>query len=238
MSNARCVVLVPVAATIDPRCEVALGALERRGYAVRRVLGYSAIDFGRSSMASLALADGFDEFLWIDSDIVFHPDDVERLRGHGVPLVGGVYAKKGKPEFACEFLPDTRQMTLGTGGGLVEVRYLGSGFLLARREVYEGIRQMLELPECNQQFGRPIVPYYLPMLLPHRGGRWYLSEDYAFCERARQCGFATQADTAIRLEHIGGYGFTWEDVGRPKQPIPSYACNFNWQTGEGDSNAR
>ena len=71
--TARCVILVPVGATIDPRCEAALAALERRGYAVRRVLGFSAIDFGRSSMASSALADGFDELMWIDSDILFAP---------------------------------------------------------------------------------------------------------------------------------------------------------------------
>ncbi len=149
-----------------------------------------------------------------------------------MPIAGGVYAKKGRPEFACEFLPGTRQVVFGAGGGLVEVRYLGSGFLLARREVYETVRTTLALAECNQHFGRALVPYYLPMVVPHRDGHWYLSEDYALCERARQCGFKVMADTTIRLEHVGSYGYTWEDVGRPKQPIGSYACNFNWQTGE------
>ena len=227
--TSRCVILVPVGATIDPRCEAALAALERRGYAVRRVLGFSAIDFGRSSMASAALADGFDELMWIDSDIIFAPNDIEALRRHDVPLVCGIYAKKSKPEFACEFLPGTRQIIFGQGGGLCELRYTGCGFLLTRRAVYEQMRTQLALPECNQHFGQPIVPYFLPMLRPWRGGQWYLSEDYAFCDRARQCGFKVMGDTTIRLEHVGSHGFAWEDVGRPRQKIDRYSCNFDWQ---------
>jgi hypothetical protein len=87
-----------------------------------------------------------------------------------------------------------------------EARYSGCGFLFGRREVYERMRTQLALPECNKHFGRPIVPYILPLLIPHRGGHWYLSEHYAFCERARQCGFRVMADTTIRLEHVGSYG--------------------------------
>jgi hypothetical protein len=64
MAASRCVVLVPIGGAIEPRCEAALSGLERRGYTVRRVQGFSAIDFGRSSLASGALADGFDELLW------------------------------------------------------------------------------------------------------------------------------------------------------------------------------
>ncbi len=50
-------------------------------------------------------------------------------------------------------------------------------------------------------------------------GPWYLAEDYAFCERARQCGFKIMADTSIRLWHIGEYAYGWEDAGsqRPRR---------------------
>ena len=102
--------------------------------------------------------------------------------------------------------------------------------MLTRRVVYERMRTEQALPWCNQHFDRPIVPYFLPLLIPHRGGQWYLPEDYAFCERARQCGFQVMADTSIRLEHLGRYAYTWEDVGRRKEPIGRYTCNFNWQT--------
>ena len=88
--------LVPVAGAIDPDCEEALRELERRGYAVWRVRGYSAIDAARNQMASDALAQGFDELMWIDADIVFDPDDVDKLRQHDLPLVFGICAKKAR----------------------------------------------------------------------------------------------------------------------------------------------
>jgi hypothetical protein len=48
----KCVVLVPVASMIEPACDDALYELERRGYQVRRVRGYAAIDQGRNQMAT------------------------------------------------------------------------------------------------------------------------------------------------------------------------------------------
>ena len=61
----RCVVLVPCQGRIVSQCQSALLELERRGYVVRRVEGYSAIDQARNQIASDALADGFQETLWI-----------------------------------------------------------------------------------------------------------------------------------------------------------------------------
>ena len=76
----KCIVLVPFAAHIHPECDEGLRALERRGYPVRRLGGVAAIDQGRNQMATDAIHDGFDETMWIDADIGFHPDSVERLR--------------------------------------------------------------------------------------------------------------------------------------------------------------
>ena len=98
-------ILVPVGGAIEPHCEHGLHELERRGYRVRRAFGYSAIDFGRSSLASQAIADGFEEIMWIDSDVGFDPDDVDKLRGHSLPLCCGLYAKKNGQGFACHFCP-------------------------------------------------------------------------------------------------------------------------------------
>lgn len=46
-----CVILVPANGLIDPGCEDALRELERRGYAVWRVRGYSQVDAARNQMA-------------------------------------------------------------------------------------------------------------------------------------------------------------------------------------------
>src|SRR5437763_719153 len=76
----KCVILVPFLGFIHHECEESLKELERRGYTVRRVCGYAAIDQARSQMATDALRDGFAETLWIDADIAFDPDAIERLR--------------------------------------------------------------------------------------------------------------------------------------------------------------
>src|SRR5580700_5295660 len=104
---ANCVVLVPVGGPVDAGCEDGLRELERRGYPVWRVRGYSAVDAARNQMATDALSQGFAELMWIDSDIVFDPNDVEILRAHILPITVGMCAKKGPRQFACEFLPNT-----------------------------------------------------------------------------------------------------------------------------------
>jgi predicted O-methyltransferase YrrM len=214
-ASARCVVLVPVGGPVDPGCEEGLRALEGRGYPVRRVLGYSAIDAARCQMATDALADGFDELMWIDADVVFDPADVDKLRGHGCPFTCGLYPKKGPRQFACGFLPGTAAVRFGRHGGLTDITYCGFGFTHTRREVYDAVRTRLGLEECNRGFRHPLVPYFAPMVgADGRGEPWYLHEDFAFCERARRCGFVVRADTTIRLWHVGSYRYGWEDAGR------------------------
>lgn len=221
----RCAVLVPFGGFIHQECEVALKELERRGYRVHRVPGYAAIDQGRNQIATDALANNYDETLWIDSDIGFHPDDVEKLRRHNLPIVCGIYPQKAKRAFACEFLPETKRVTFGGEGGLLEILYAGAGFLLVRREVYSKIQKKLKLPVCNEHLGRPMIPYFEPMVRAYDGGHWYLAEDFSFCERVRQSGFKVHADTSIRLWHIGNHPYGWEDAGLEKPRYDSFTLN-------------
>jgi hypothetical protein len=213
----RCVVLVPYLTHVEPACERGLRDAERAGLEVRRYQATAAIDRTRCEAATAALHDGFDELMWIDSDISFELADLERLRAHELPIAGGVYAKKGTQALALHALPGTRELRLGDGGGPLAVRYVGAGFLLTRRHVYDDIQRFFTLPICNTRFGMPSVPYFLPMVVAEPGGHWYLGEDYSFCERARQAGHATVVDTAIRLGHVGSYAYGWEDAA---QAIP------------------
>jgi sulfotransferase family protein len=229
-----CAVLVPVAEKIEPACEAALRELERRGYRVWRVHGYKQIDLGRCQMASDALAAGCQEALWIDADTGFHPDMVERLRAHDLPIVCGIYPKKSKRELAIHVLPGTKEIQFGTGGGLIELLYAPTGFLLVRREVYDKLREQLQLPECLADTGRTLVPYYAPLIRPDGDGWWYLADDFAFCERARQCGYKIMADTTIRLLHIGSYAFGWEDAGRQVPRFSSYLFHLTDQQQKGE----
>ena len=96
MDNSRCVILVPASRHIEPHCEYSLRQLEAQGYIVRRLYGFAQVDVARNRLASEAIADGFEELMWIDSDIAFEPQSVQRLRSHGLPIVCGLYPKKAR----------------------------------------------------------------------------------------------------------------------------------------------
>src|SRR4051794_40823024 len=226
MDNSRCAILVPTARYIEPHCEFSLRQLEAQGYIVRRLHGFSQVDVARNRLAAEALADGFEELMWIDSDIAFEPSSVQRLRGHGLPVVCGLYPKKVEKEWSCQFLPGQAAITMGKGGGLVEILYAAAGFLLVRRGVFDEIRRQQQLPECHWRSGRPTIPFFLPLVVASGGVHSYLGEDFAFCERVRRCGLRIFADTSIRLQHIGMYGYGWEDVGGGVTRYSSYAMRI------------
>jgi hypothetical protein len=165
MTNPACVILVPANNGIEPACDHALRQLERMGYPVWRVPGFAAIDTARSQIATDAVARGFEELMWIDSDIEFDPAAVERLRSHNLPIVGGLYPKKGTRAVASSLFPETRKIIFGEGGGLLEIRYAATGFLYTKRQVYLDIQRLCNLPVCNQQFNKPLVPFFMTMVV-------------------------------------------------------------------------
>jgi len=214
-SPRRAIVLVPYLTHIEPACDRGLRELEHRGLEVRRYASTAAVDRTRSELATAALRDGFDELIWIDSDIAFEPADVDKLRSHDLPIVAGMYAKKGPQAFAAYFEPGTETLQLGASGGPCRARYIGMGFVYTQRRVYDDVQRVCSLPLCDARSEPPAVPYFLPMVIEddaQPGGYWYLGEDYAFCERARQAGYELIVDTSIRLGHIGSYQYGWEDA--------------------------
>ena len=219
MDKSHCVILVPANNGIEPACDHALRQLERMGYPVWRVPGFAAIDTARSQLATDAVARGFEELMWIDSDSEFDPAAVERLRSHNLPIVGGLYPKKGTRAVASALFPGTRKINFGEGGGLLEILYSATGFLYTKRQVYLDIQRRCNLPVCNLQFNKPLVPFFMTMTIetddstPAEPKHWYLSEDFSFSHRARQAGYKIFADTTIRLGHIGRYSYAWEDAG-------------------------
>jgi hypothetical protein len=231
MDNSRCAILVPAGRSIEPHCALTLGQLEARGYPVRRLYGFAQVDMARNRLATDALAEGFEELMWIDSDIAFEPQSVDRLRSHGLPVACGLYPKKGERALSSQLLPGTDRLVFGQGGGLVEIRYAAAGFLYTRREVYLEIQRREQLPMCNRRIGQPTLPFFLPMVVPDGDDHRYLGEDFSFCERLRRCGFRIVADTTIRLQHIGIYGYSWEDLGGSLPRSASYELSFRREPG-------
>lgn len=168
------------------------------------IIGQGYIGKARNEMASSFLESDNDVFLQIDNDILFTPADVQRIVSHNKPVVGGFYFKKdlGKRIAVAERL---LEQTGPDENGLIEVKYIGAGFLAVRREVLERMIQEWGLEPwfwyANEGNGRKYHDFFPAMVHP-RLNRW-LGEDWWFCQRARDLGYKVYGDSQVRLPHLG-----------------------------------
>jgi hypothetical protein len=216
----KCVILVPVSHHIEPACDEALRELERRGYTVWRRWGYSAIDQGRCLMAQQALDAGFEELFWIDADIAFWPDDVDKVRALGALghwMVAGAYPVKGWPVMTMEPMDKSHPVLFGPHAELVPLKYAATGFFYTHAQVYRRIWNLSNLSKVLIWGQHYAFPWFYPILTEGE----YLGEDFAFCLRAREAGFEIKLDPTIRLAHIGRYSYSWDFASRGVRTEPA-----------------
>ena len=179
------------------------------------------------SLAATRFLDETDHthLLFVDADIGFEPDHVFRMLTAGKDLVGGVYPTKridwdkvraaaaaGKADlqaaslgYVVQFIPSPTNSVDVDDAGFGRVAYVGTGFMLIRRTVLEQVRAanpaLQALVSDVGQPPRTAALLFETMIDPDTGR--YLSEDYAFCRRWRDCGGEIWADFQGRLTHTG-----------------------------------
>lgn len=166
-----------------------------------------------------------DWMLFLDTDLIFKPSDVQMLYDLGMKQGPGVYVgtypiKQLKPKVVFNNMPGC----VPDAEGLVEVREAGTGFMLIHRNVFE---QMIE--KCSEEIKYcvdmgdvpgpeqfkydffPVGVYFDPLLKRKR----FLSEDWYFCQRWRALGGKIIMHTKISCGHIGNFVFP----GNPQEII-------------------
>lgn len=167
-----------------------------------------AIDRVRSIYATKFLASGGDVLLFIDDDILYTPECVYQLVRDCLEkqsIVIGPYVKKTMPatELTLATLKEDTRLDIGKGGKIQEIKWGATGFMAIPRYVLIKLASML--PLCNEK-DIPVHPFFCPIVANDPELGWiYLSEDFSFCERARQAGFKIWADTRIVLGHVGRF---------------------------------
>lgn len=193
--------------------------------------GDALIDRARNRVATKFLIDTqFDMLFFLDDDVIIDTMDATRIMWQcykqKLDIVGAAYPLKqmSRPGFAVRPYADGA-FQFGEEGGVVEMRYVSTGCMCIRRETLQKVVDQFEMPLCDGATGQP--PQY-PLFEPtHRyfDDRWhYLSEDWAFCQRALDAGLKVWCDTTSKLGHIGPHTYTWDDFFRPavtehKNPI-------------------
>lgn len=215
----KAIALVPVASYVDLDCDVHLRALESTGIRVDRLKGSSAIDFTRCVQATKVMNSGFEQLLFIDSDMIFDPADAIKFFQSDEPVIGAVYAAKrlNPGQMNVAYDPSVREVAYGdTGDGAKYRLYpavgLGAGFLRIKIDVLRRMVKELNLPLCHFG-GDRAYPFFMPMIRQFRDEELprYWCEDYAFCHRCRDMGVIPKADATVRTGHMGGYPYMWEE---------------------------
>ncbi len=199
------------------------------------MLGHdSLITRSRNTLVARFLAHpGATHLLFVDADIGFEAEQLDRMLAFDQPVVAGMYPLKvlhwqtaparqraGEPADAAALLyvgepcdgADARRE-----GDFITARHAGTGFMLLRRDALE--RMVQAYPETRYRGidayqpgaaeGTPCHALFDCMISPESGQ--YISEDWTFCHRWRAIGGKVWLDTRGSLTHVGAHDY----VGQP-----------------------
>ena len=154
----------------------------------------SLVYHARTGLCRMAMEAGADFVLWLDSDVVFQPDLMEKLMEdiQGRDMVTAVYHARRPPfrpvlwkTITTGLLPENmvvEQYDDYPTDGLFEVEACGFGAVLMKIGV---------IRDVAQTFHQTFSP------LPGLG------EDLSFCVRARNCGYKIWCDPDLQVGHKG-----------------------------------
>lgn len=150
----------------------------------------------RNRLAGKAINGGFDRVLWLDSDMDFQPDLMERLSqrlDEGREYVSGFYVSRKAPVKPVIYkevgwrgnVPFCDPVT--EWDGIIEVAGTGFGAVMMTTDL---IRRVVE---ANNRPFTPIEGF---------------GEDLSFCLKVSAAGVKMYCDTDIKLGHVGLTTFT------------------------------
>ena len=148
------------------------------------------IHYNRERLVQRAIDGGYSHIFFIDNDLYFEKDSLERLLSHDKDIIGADYNYKKLP---IEGILKTEnlegEIIDEMVGDLRKCAGLGTGFLLIKLSVFEKLDH----------------PWFFFEADGHGGLRQ--GEDMWFCNKARKAGFDIWCDTKIKLFHLGEYFF-------------------------------
>lgn len=192
----------------------------------------SLIQRARNLLASHFLKSDATHMMFIDADIRFNPNDIFPMMEADKDIICGIYPKKeinwltvrnainaGVPDdqlkhhtgaFVVNLVDYQTEVTVPVNQP-VEIWNGGTGFMLIKREVFEGLigkvpmylNNVLDLQ--NKDNGQTIHEFFATQIEPE--SKLLLSEDYDFCKKARNNGFKVWAAPWVQLAHVGTYAF-------------------------------
>lgn len=196
---------------------------------VERARGINATYFLRNTDCDVHLS--------IDHDIMgFTVADTMKMceLAEEYGIVGATYIGRSREKpnaYTVQYVGEA--VTYDTAHRAVEVKWAATGFLAVHRRVFEKLAEGLRLLHARQPWA--FYNFYGPFEYEDDevGEPILLSEDYAFCQRAKEAGFKTYVDPAVRIGHEGKYVYRLEDMAqKPLDPQPlrlTRTAPYSWR---------
>ena len=193
-----------IGTAFDLSTMVGYDARFRKGETALYTVNGTLIFDQREKLAKEALNEGADYILWIDADMRFPKNTIERLLAHNKDIVGVNATTRSIPikataknlEIDVENKVNSWVQVSSKGKtGIEKVTSIGCGVMLVKADVFRKTPQ----------------PWFWFEMLP---GDKLLGEDVYFCVKAYDAGFDTWVDHGLSNEigHIGSYTFGWHDI--------------------------
>lgn len=170
-------------------------------------VGECPIGRARNDLSAEFLKSDCTHILFIDSDIVFSYEQVYKILHSGKDVIGGFYTmkKEGRVQPICNTL---NEVDMPDENGHVEVKFMGTGFLCIARGVFEKMiaEKGEELAYVDDRDGKTIKHDFWRMGVSKdvvTGVKRWLSEDWQFCQFAKELGYKVWADAQVLLWHSG-----------------------------------
>jgi len=158
----------------------------------------SLVQRARNDLVRLALEDGFDDLIFIDSDVEWNPEWVFKLLEYPEDVVGGVYPKKSDNlQFPVHALKDGLKIE----DGLIEVDGLPTGFLKISKSA---LQKVWDVSQEYQNEGRTCRMVFDIKVMDGD----LVSEDVVFCRKWRDLGGKVYLDPSMSCNHVGVKKYT------------------------------
>lgn len=176
--------------------------------------GDSLVQRARNVITAEFLKSPSTHMMIIDADIGWNPDDLLRLIAADKDIACAVYPKKTYPiSWPANLFRGSGRIEADPETGFIPIKDAPTGFMLVKRKVIEGLVNAHPEWKCCFREGGPENNEHCYSLFDcftdpdHGENPMYLSEDFAFCRRARAAGFSVWCDPTIKLSHAGTHIF-------------------------------
>jgi len=172
--------------------------------------GDALIGRARSVACTQFLEKGMSDYmLFIDDDIMFKPDAIEKIYQelkHGKDLVAGCYPVK-----QAEQLSSWGNCKLD--GMVHPCDYLATGFMGISLKMLEKMVEDLKLPLLHPDIACRCYPFFESgSSKTPQGDPIYISEDWDFCDKAEKIGVTPYLHTGVWVAHEGPTVWTVEEA--------------------------